>query len=82
VIFDLKIAPVHMPGAVASSKAGTLAPGRDTPWLEKPLVKCPSPEDQTFWLSVIGSHAMSCWLPPPPLSCPVTPELVAEPCDQ
>src|SRR5882762_728164 len=42
----------------------------------------PSPESQTFWLSVIRWHAMSCWFPPPPLSWPVTPELVAEPCDQ
>ena len=73
---------MHMPGCVASSNAGTVAPGRCTPWFEYPLVMWPSPEDQRLSLSLMFWQAMSCWLPPPPLSWPVTPELVAEPCDQ
>ena len=77
-----RMAPVHIPGLVASSNAGTIAPGRATPWFEYPLVWWPSPESNVLLLSVICWQAMSCWLPPAPLSWPVTPELVAEPCDQ
>src|SRR3981189_2005602 len=83
------MAPVHMPCWVASSNAGTIAPGRATPWFEYPLVLgclgaggSLSPESNTLSLSLMFWQAMSCWLPPAPLSWPVTPELVAEPCDQ
>ena len=76
------MAPVHIPRAVASSKAGTFARGRETAWFENPLVKCPSPEEKTLFESWMSWQAMSCWLPPLPLSCPVTPAFVADPCDQ
>src|SRR5690349_9981104 len=77
----LSTAPVHIPRLLAPVKALTMAPGCCTPKFEKPLV-LPVPESKMLLLSVTSSHGMSCWLPPAPLSSPVTPEFVADPCDQ
>ncbi len=80
--FARKTAPSQMPRPVALSKASTVAPGRWVPNGEYPLVVTPPPELNTFLLSVICWHGISCWFKPLLLSRPTTPEFVVDPCDQ
>src|SRR2546425_6352058 len=54
--FALRIAPSQIPGPVAESKAGTVAPGRCTPWGEYPLVETVALEANTLALSRSEEH--------------------------
>src|SRR5437899_13054225 len=74
--------PSQTPGWLALSNAFTVAPGRCTPKGEYPLVFTPPPESNTFWLSTMSWHGMSCCFWPSPVSRPTTPLLVVDPCDQ
>src|SRR5258708_24625633 len=76
----LKMAPSQTPGWSALSNALTVAPGRCTPKGEYPLVLTPPPESNTFWLSTMSSHGISCWFAPFPFSRHSTPALDDDPC--